>query len=78
MLTKYIWINLKPLLKIVMVIKWVTGINYFDYLSLSGCSIQKSVTFLMPFATGEKAHPEFVNSKVLFDRQRAKKKGIWL
>jgi hypothetical protein len=30
--------------------------------------------FLMPFVTGEKTHPEYVNSKVAFDKKRADNK----
>ncbi|MES2332485.1 MAG: alginate lyase family protein [Bacteroidota bacterium] len=66
--------TLEPLLKIVAVIKRATGTDYYGYVSPSGSSIQKSVAFLAPFATGEKVHHEFVNSKVLFDKQRAENK----
>jgi hypothetical protein len=66
--------TLEPLLKIATVIKRATGKDYFTYQSPSGSSIQKSVAFLVPFATGEKIHHEFVNSKVSFDRKRADNK----
>ena len=66
--------TLEPLLKTAILIKRATGIDYFTHTSLSGSSIQKSVTFLIPFATGVQVHHEFVNSKTPFDRQRAANK----
>ena len=66
--------TLEPLLKIAVVIKRATGIDYFTHTSFSGSSIQKSVAFLIPFLTGEQVHQEFVNSKTPFDRQRAANK----
>lgn len=62
---------LEPLLRTCMVIYRATGKNYFVYQSENGASIQKSVDFLVPFVTGAKTHPEFVNSKVGFDKARA-------
>ncbi|MES2371215.1 MAG: alginate lyase family protein [Bacteroidota bacterium] len=66
--------TLEPLLKIATTIKRATGVDYYTYISPSGSSIKRSVAFLVPFATGEQVHPEFVNSKVLFDKQRAENK----
>jgi hypothetical protein len=34
-------------------------------------SVAKAIDWLVPFATGQKKHMEFVNSKVKFDRTRA-------
>ena len=67
----YHYYTLEPLLLTATIIKRATGFNYYTYLSDSGSSIQKSVAFLAPYATGEKTHAEFVNSKVAFDRKRA-------
>jgi len=66
--------TLEPLLKIARTIKRATGVDYFTYTSSAGSSIQKSVTFLVPFATGDQVHHEFVNSKVAFDKKRADNK----
>lgn len=66
--------TLEPLLVTATIIKRATGFNYYSYLSESGSSIEKSVAFLVPYATGEKTHAEFVNSKVAFDRKRAQNK----
>jgi hypothetical protein len=63
--------TLEPLLSVATVIKRGRGINYYTYVSASGSSIEKSVDFFLPYATGEKTHAEFVNSTVAFDRKRA-------
>jgi hypothetical protein len=63
--------TLEPLLTAAIIIKRATDFDYYTYLSASGSSIQKSVAFLLPYATGEKTHAEFVNSKSAFDKKRA-------
>lgn len=63
--------TLEPLLTAATIIKRATGFDYFTYVSASSSSIQKSVDFLVPYATGLKTHAEFVNSRVPFDRKRA-------
>jgi hypothetical protein len=47
------------------------GLDFYDYAGKGGGSLRKSVMFLLPYCTGEKQHPEFVNSTVPFDRKRA-------
>jgi len=47
------------------------GLDFYDYVGAKGGSLRRSVQFLIPFCTGASQHREFVNSKVLFDRQRA-------
>lgn len=64
--------TLEPLLKLAIVMKRAGGKDYYNYVSSSGSSIQKSVAFLVPFVAGAQTHPEFVNSKVKFDQARAK------
>jgi hypothetical protein len=64
--------SLDPFLKSITVFHRATGKNYFNMESEKIGSIEKSVEFLIPFVTGEKTHEEFKNSKVSFDRQRAK------
>lgn len=66
--------TLEPLIAVATTIKRADGRDYYDYVSASGSSLKKSVAFLVPFATGEKTHQEFVNSKTAFDRQRAANK----
>jgi hypothetical protein len=46
-------------------------IDLYSYQSPQGASLGKAVKFLVLFADGTKLHPEFVNSKVGFDRKRA-------
>lgn len=66
--------TLEPLIAIATTIKRATGKDYYSYVSATNSSIRKSVAFLVPFATGEQVHHEFVNSKVAFDKQRAANK----
>ena len=63
--------TLEPLLKIIIVIKRANGINFFNYQSPEGSSIQKSTAFLIPYVKGTAVHHEYVNSKVAFDKKRA-------
>ncbi|TKC00188.1 alginate lyase family protein [Pedobacter cryophilus] len=70
----YHYYTLEPLLTTAITIKRATGFNYYSFISTSGSSIEKSVAFLAPYATGEKTHAEFVNSQVPFDRKRAQSK----
>jgi hypothetical protein len=66
--------TLEPLVSLATVLKRATGKDFYHYSSPSGASIDKSVRFLIPFVTGEKLHPEFVNSTVPFDKKRAENK----
>lgn len=63
--------DLEPLLKLAIVLKRSTGTDFYNYQSEKGASIAKSIAFLAPYVSGEKTHPEFVNSKVAFDKARA-------
>jgi len=45
--------------------------NAYTYTSPEGCSLKKSVDWLVPYFTGAQTHAEFVNSKVAFDKKRA-------
>jgi hypothetical protein len=47
------------------------GLDFYHYQSPSSSSLAGSVAFMVPYMEGIKTHPEFVNSKVPFDRQRA-------
>lgn len=64
--------DLEPLLRLAIVIKRATGIDEYMAVSATGSSIKKSVEWLLPYATGEKTHGEFVHSTVSFDLARAK------
>ncbi len=63
--------DLEPLLKLAIIIKRATGVDYYGYVSPQQTSIKKSVEWLLPYLNGKKNHGEFVNSTVAFDRKRA-------
>jgi len=63
--------DLEPLLKLAIVLKRATGVDYYSYVSDKQSSIKKSVEWFVPYITGEKTHGEFVNSTVAFDKKRA-------
>jgi len=63
--------DLEPLLSACIAIYRATGTDYFHWKTANGSSIKNCVDYLVPFMTGEKKHPEFVNSKVPFDLKRA-------
>ncbi|MEK6475925.1 alginate lyase family protein [Catalinimonas sp. 4WD22] len=48
-----------------------TSDDLFRYENPDGGSIQKSVDFVIPYATGEKEYKEWVNTKVELDKRRA-------
>lgn len=64
--------DLEPLLKLSIVFKRLTGVDFYNYQAPNGASIKKSMEWLLPYLTGEKKHAEFVNSTVKFDQDRAK------
>ena len=66
--------TLEPLISLATVLKRATGKDFYNYMSPSSASIKKSIDFLIPFVSGEKTHPEFVNSTVAFDKKRADNK----
>ncbi len=45
--------------------------DLFDYKAPNGASIRKSVLYTLPYASGEKTHREWVNTKVKLDKERA-------
>ena len=63
--------DLEPLLKLAIVLKQATGVDYYTYQSPSGSSIKQSVDWLLPYLMGQQTHAEFVNSTVEFDKRRA-------
>jgi hypothetical protein len=50
----------------------IKGEDWFNYQAPGGSSVARVFAWMKPYATGEKPHEEFKNSKVLFDRQRFK------
>jgi hypothetical protein len=47
------------------------GIDLYAHTTPEGAALEKSIAFLIPYITGEKAHREFVQSSVQFDLQRS-------
>lgn len=66
--------NLEPLIKLAVIIQRATGQDLYHYTGANKASIANCVNWTVPFVTGEKQHPEYVNSKVEFDRKRAANK----
>lgn len=64
--------TLEPLLKLAIVLKRTTGIDYYSMRSPAGSSIKKSVEWFLPYITGEKTHGEYVKSTEKFDSERAR------
>ena len=62
--------TLEPLLALVIAAA-VHGEDWFSYVSPSGSTLRLAVEYLLPYASGEKEHPEFAHSKVRFDQERA-------
>ncbi len=63
--------DVEPLLAVAICGR-LNGTDLYHYKSSSGASLGKGVEFLVPYATGEKTHAEFVHTKAAFDRERAK------
>lgn len=63
--------DLEPLIKLCIILKRATGVDYYNYVSPEQTSIEKSTKWLLPYLKGEKTHGEFVNSSVSFDKKRA-------
>ncbi len=66
----YVTYNLDPLMMAALSAQ-AHGEDWFAFKSPSGSSLPNSLDWLAPFATGEKTHIEFANSKIQFDRDRA-------
>ena len=67
----YVVYDLEPLLRAALAAKAYAGEDWYRWEAPNRASVAKSVAWLTPYATGEKAHEEFVHSAVAFDAQRA-------
>ncbi len=64
--------GLKPLLSAAINLsKFDTLFNLYGYTTPSGASIKKSVEYVVPYARGELTRPEWVNTTVALDKERA-------
>lgn len=62
--------GLKPLLQLAAILA-SDGVDLYRFEVASGASVRRSVAFVVPYATGEKTHGEFLRSQIQLDRQRA-------
>ncbi|HEU5350863.1 MAG TPA: alginate lyase family protein [Terracidiphilus sp.] len=65
----YVTYDLDPLL-MAAVAAHTHGMDWFDWKSPTGSSLEAAVAWLVPYAQGVKKHEEFVHSGVPFDKQR--------
>ena len=64
--------GLKPLLSaFINLTKFDSAFTLYDYTSPKGASVRKSVEYVVPYARGELAHKEWVNTTVALDKERA-------
>jgi len=64
--------GLKPLLSaFINLSKFDPAFNLFNYATPQGASVEKSVAYVLPYATGKKVRKEWINSQVKLDHQRA-------
>jgi hypothetical protein len=63
--------DLEPLLTLAIAAR-LNGEDFYDESASNGASLARSLDFLVPFCNGSKTHPEFMNSKVGFDKARAR------
>ncbi len=64
--------GLKPMLSAAINLsKFDTLFKLYNYPAPSGASIQKSVAYVVPYARGELERPEWVNTTVALDKERA-------
>ena len=67
----YVTYDLEPLLMAALAAR-AHGEDWYGWRAPSGASLPRSVAWLAEFARGTRTHIEFANSKVQFDRDRAK------
>ncbi|MEM6392057.1 MAG: alginate lyase family protein [Planctomycetota bacterium] len=62
---------LRPLIQLSILLDGKHPDALYHWTSPNGGSVQKSVQYIIPYATGEKQHREWVHSRVDLDRRRA-------
>ncbi|WP_297511322.1 alginate lyase family protein [uncultured Caulobacter sp.] len=66
----YVTYDLDPLMMAALAAQ-AHGEDWFTFKTAAGASLPHSLDWLTAYATGEKTHIEFANSKIQFDRDRA-------
>jgi hypothetical protein len=77
----YVTYNLDPLMTAALAAD-VHGEDWFGWRNPSGAGPREAVTWLLPYAAGQRTHEEFVNSRIKFDADRARVgqpgyEGLW-
>ena len=67
----YVVYDVEPLLRAALAARAYRGEDWYRWEAPTHASVVRSVAWLTPYVTGEKAHEEFVHSKVAFDAERA-------
>jgi len=63
--------DLRPLVTLALAFA-EDGDDLYHWRAANGASLARSVAWMLPYASSEKKHAEFVGSRVAFDRARAK------
>ena len=63
--------DLEPLLRAALVARRISGEDWYRWETADHASLARAVTWLRPYAAGERTHEEFVHSQVDFDAERA-------
>ena len=77
----YVTYSLEPLLTAALIARQ-HGEDWYGYKAANGASLGAALQWLAPYADGEKIHLEFQNTRIEFDRQRARAgvtgfSGVW-
>ncbi|WP_338524827.1 alginate lyase family protein [Pseudomonas batumici] len=68
----YVVYDLEPLVQAALAAKpYGIGDNWLGYTAPGGASLGRSLDWLVPYASGQRSHEEFVHTSVKFDRDRA-------
>jgi hypothetical protein len=62
--------DLEPMIRLAMIYQRAQNLDLYHWKTDKGASIAQCVAFLVPYAKGEKIHPEWVHTKIQFDIQR--------
>ncbi len=77
----YVVYSLEPLLTAALIARQ-HGEDWYSFTTPEGASLARALQWLLPYATGERTHVEFQNTRIEFDRARARAgvpgySGLW-
>lgn len=61
--------GIDPLLEIALILRR-SSYDLYSYRTPEGASVRRSVEYVLPYARGERVHPEWTRSRVALDRKR--------